>query len=391
MYISNIFKEETLKTLGKNNLIGKGSYGCVIKPPIITNYEKIYIEYNDIAQDDVGKLFKSGGEDNFKKELKILKGINNLDQDGDFTIKLKGANAFPDSLLLSNDNELKNCLDVKERTFKLLVYQIILENGGKEIEVLTKYSIPYEKFIRLFYIFLNGIKKMHSNNLIHRDIKPVNVLMSDTKISLIDFGISEDADKVYSKENYSYLSYLYPYYPIEFFIASILLKYRNDKDKFQNKLDTVIDILQENYLNNMFKEKKIYSIINEIQDFINEIKLRNYSYHDIFNADMAYKCDIYSLSFIIDKFANKIIYQNESQKILIYNLYKMCSEINPLKRASIDKLLSYIDEFQNIINLSHGGSYKMKRLVIPNIFNDNLNTKIHIYKNKNPYIVKFNK
>ncbi len=395
MFISNIFKTKSIKTLGKKTLIGEGSYGCVIKPAVVDKYEKIYIEYNDISDNDVGKLFRSIGEESFKKELKILKGINKIDPNGTFTVKLKGANAFNEKILLNQDTKIRKCLDINERTFedKILIYQIIIENGGNEVTNVPKNSIHYESFINMLHVFLEGIKYMKSVNLVHRDIKPPNVLISDTKISLIDFGISEEADKVFSKENIDYLSYMYPYYPPEFFISSLLMKYRNDKERFLEKLDTIIEYLEENYLNEMFKQKKIYSIINDIQDFINEIKLRNYSFHDVFNKEMAYKTDIYGISFIINEIANKIIYSNEKQKIAIYTLYKKCSEINPYKRVTIEQLLEYIKEIKNITFTSGGSKKKknnkqLKPLVIPKIHKTKINKEIKLYKKKTPYILK---
>ena len=85
----NIFDEDL------EDILFRSIYGIYVRIMIE------YIEYNDISQDDVGKLFKAyNGEESFKKELKILKGINNLDPEGTFTIKLKGANAFQETLLL---------------------------------------------------------------------------------------------------------------------------------------------------------------------------------------------------------------------------------------------------------------------------------------------------
>ena len=398
MFLSDIFKTKSIQTIGKKSLIGKGSYGCVIKPAIIDKFEKRYIEYDNESDNDVGKLFKNIDEKYFKKELKILKGIDKIDPNSIFTVKLKGANAISEDIFKSQSSDIKDCLDIREHSYglspsKKLIYQIIIENGGKEVKKISNYSVDYIHFLEMFKTFLFGIKNMHSVDLIHRDIKPENILVSDNKISLIDFGISEQADKIFNKENYDYLSYLYPYYPPEFFIASILLKYRNNKERFIVKLDNIIDILQNNYLNIMFKEKKIYSIVNELQDFINEIKLRNYGYYDVFNKDLAYKSDIYGLSFIINEFANKLIYTNENQKIAVYNLYKMCSEINPYKRANIDDLISYIDEIKDI-TIKYGGKSNRnkkilkKKLIIPKIHKEELNNKVNIDKKKNPYIIK---
>lgn len=358
MIFSQLFKNNSVKTMGKKTLIGEGSYGCVVKPPIIADkYVKKYVEYTDIAEDDVSKLFKNNEVSSFKNELKILIGVQKIDPDNLFTVKLKGANSF-DSYLLENNEDVYNCLEVSSNE-KSDIYQIILENGGKEISKLPKNSINYSEMILALIVFLENLKKMHSVDLIHRDIKPMNVLYnkSKNKLSLIDFGISEDANSVYSIDNASVLSYIYPYYPPEFYISFLLLKYRNDKVRFQQKLDDVLLNIENEYLIKFFEKSKIPAIMSSLEAFINEIKLKDYGFYDVFNASMAYKSDIYALSSIIKELANKIVYDNEKQNIGIHTLYKMCSEINPYKRPTIDNILNYIYEIKTI---TIGGCAKCK-------------------------------
>jgi serine/threonine protein kinase len=375
MFSTDIFNINSLKTIEKKTLIGQGSYGCVIQPAVSNNFIKEYINYDDINQEDVGKLFRPNSEDSFKKELKILNGIQKIDIDNSFTVKLKGANAF-NSSIIKDDNVLK-CLDIQDNNTKSyneqVVYQIILENGGKELYDVPKNSIQFDKFIELFKNLLRGIQKLHNYDIIHQDIKPANILISDKKISVIDFGISDKANNIYNKNNKDILEYLYPFYPPEFYIASLLLKYRNNKERFVQKLDTVLDTMQKEYFHKLFKESQIYNIRNQLQDFINDIKLHNYDYHNVFNKELAYKCDIYGIGFIIRELANKIIYTSENQKIIVYNLYKMCTEVNPYKRTSLNDLISYIQTTSNIKSLKTleqiGGNKKngMKRLYISKI------------------------
>jgi serine/threonine protein kinase len=345
MFSSDIFNTKSIQTLGKKSLLGQGASGCVIKPPVIYEYPKKYMEYENASDSDVAKLFRTELYDDFKAELKILIGIHQkLDPQHVFTVSLKGANVFPSNVL--TDKTVLNCLEKYSSEEPTEIYQIIMEDGGKELKQIPKSSISYDKFLQLFKVFLSGIQKMHSGNsrLVHRDIKPVNVLMSDTKISLIDFGISDIATNIYDKDSKIYLEYIYPYYPPEFYIASLLLKYRNNKPRFLQKLDGVIDIMQKNYFKILFKESQIPNIRNQLQDFINHIKLKDYGYHDVFNEQLAYKCDIYGIGFVLRELANKISYTSEKQKIVVYNLYNMCSEINPYKRTSLEQLITYMQD-----------------------------------------------
>jgi serine/threonine protein kinase len=340
MFSSDIFNTKTIQTLGRRSLLGQGASGCVIKPPVLNEYTKQYVEYQNPGENDVAKLFRTELQEGFKAELKILVGIQKIDPEHIFTVALKGANAFDSSLL--TDYTVLNCLEKDSTSVHSEIYQIIMENGGKELKQVAKSSIPYTRFIELFKTFILGIKKMHSNMLVHRDIKPVNVLLSDIKISLIDFGISDIAPNIYKKDSMAYLEYIYPFYPPEFYVASLLLKYRNDKTRFMQKLDEVMNTMQTQYFPLLFKDSQITGIRNQLQDFINHIKLHDYGYHDVFNDALAYKCDIYGIAFIIRELANKISYTSEKQKIVVYSLYTMCSEINPYKRASIDELIEFI-------------------------------------------------
>ena len=328
-------------------LIGEGSYGCVIQPPLKNQYVKKYVEYTNIRDDDVGKLFKPDNISSFKKELNLLTAVQKIDPNSTFTVALKGAFSInSSSIKLENVNK---CLNVSQAA-SVDIYQIVLAYGGKELSDVTRYSIPFSKCIKMLTVFLKGIKEMHSKEIIHRDIKPANVLVSDSKISLIDFGISEKAQDVFSNTNYRVLSYVYPYYPPEFFVSSLLLKYKNDKETFLMKLDDVIRFMEHEFFEKLFIKTHIPIVKSEIVNFINEIKKRNLSYDEVFNERMAYNCDIFSLSFVFKELASKIIYTNDEEKKLFMRLEKMSSEYNPFLRPSVSSMLELISNASNVSN-----------------------------------------
>ena len=141
-----------------NKLIGDGSYGCVIQPPIMKNIKKTYIKYTDKNKKDVGKIFKINYKsyNEFDKELKIFlqryKTIKDFDK---LSIKLKGANSIS---TINKYDELYDCLIDNKRYDSSLndkdnVYQIIYEYAGTNLHDLKCKTINFNKFTNMLYNF----------------------------------------------------------------------------------------------------------------------------------------------------------------------------------------------------------------------------------------------
>ena len=77
------------------------------------------------------------------------------------------------------DVDLKNCVIRMEFLEGVLLRDIIYSEG------LTSNSREY------VYVFGTYIGKLHKNGLIHGDPVPTNVIVSNSKVYLIDFGLSE--------------------------------------------------------------------------------------------------------------------------------------------------------------------------------------------------------
>ena len=369
-----------------NKLIGNGVYGCVINPPVTKN-EVPFMEYlDDKRYDDVGKLFKKSysNQENFKEEKKNALLTHDFDPGSIFTVKLKGANKIN-----SNDlsDEIRKCINVTGKNED--IYQLIYENGGIPLDKIKDRSITFSKFVELISRFLYGMKQMQEYGLCHRDIKPDNVLISDEKMNLIDFGLSDKLANVYIQQNSMFLQHISTIYPPEFYIASLLIEYRNDKIKFRNELSYVIDKMEQkmfdhiikdsegneyrvkmNYFEILFEKNIIDSLKDDIRDFLREIRIKNESFSEVFNADMARKCDIFSLLYIFKVLSKKVKITNEIQQRQIKTLIMMCKEFNPKKRATIDDLISFVEEMKEIAQLEMYGGKLRRCLKIPKIHNN---------------------
>jgi len=86
-------------------------------------------------------------------------------------------------------------------------YQLIMEyaEGGTLDELIKrKKLLNYDQAIFLFGQICNGIKFLHSNNIMHRDLKSNNILITKSRIvKLCDFGYSvrlKEYEKFFSLE-----------------------------------------------------------------------------------------------------------------------------------------------------------------------------------------------
>lgn len=149
--------------------LGDGGYGfvCKVKHKID---DKIYavkrVEFNSEAE----------------PEVKALARLDHPNIVRYFT-------CWPDS-----DNWMSNQETNEKSNRTYLFIQMEFCEGGTltswigERNYRGKQRIPLE-IHRIFYEISSGVEYIHSNNLIHRDLKPDNILFNDGKVKIGDFGL----------------------------------------------------------------------------------------------------------------------------------------------------------------------------------------------------------
>ena len=68
---------------------------------------------------------------------------------------------------------------------------IILEyiKNGNLFEYMNKQNMSLDQILSYFYQIVSAINYLHKKNILHRNIKPENVLIeNDKKVKLCDFG-----------------------------------------------------------------------------------------------------------------------------------------------------------------------------------------------------------
>lgn len=345
-------------------LIDSGSYGCVIKPPLFQDdiVIKDIIKYKDITGDDIGKIYK-GSREKFNTELVLLKKIEKIDPEGSFTVKLKGALEINGDAVKKHQT-LYTCVKNNSKKY----YEIILENGGFSLKSKL-YQVSYDNFIYYFKVFLLGMIELKNNNLVHCDIKPANVLINKNKLSLIDFGLTREAKKVYHNSSLNILSYKYPFYPPEFYISAIVLNRQHRRPIHELINDAFFDMEFDKYFaSKHYTKELIDSYKRGIEKFYDEILRRNYkSFEEIFNAELAYKADVFALAYVLKALNSNMIYDNDIQKDFVNHLYLRCVEPNPYDRISINELYDLVrNEYYKNKKTSGGFSSYKKHYSIDN-------------------------
>lgn len=333
-------------------LIGSGAYGCVVQPSIMKNTESNYINNNY-----VGKIFYDKVE--YEEELQQLNSFKllNIDPDNKFTVKTISYGELSLKDDIQNVSSLYNCIIKHNRGgfASGTVYQIILENGGKTLYSLTEkdISISFKKMLHLVGPFLLGIQRMHNAGFVHLDIKPLNILLNENKLSLIDFGLSMSNSSVFKEDLAGILSGVYNYYPDELNIAYNMLKHRNKRGReFLDELSSYINDTDGNFHKNLFQKHKeyMYVVIQELNNYVDEIykenitNINNITFESIFNKSLTHKIDTYSLSSLFSKLHDITKYENKEQEQAIEQLFNYCKQANPNKRKNINEIVEKYEE-----------------------------------------------
>lgn len=95
---------------------------------------------------------------------------------------------------LQGNKSIVNLYDYQllHRESKLLM---VMEKGDKDLhKILESYKqdIPLYELVTYIYEMLESVHYIHTNGVIHSDLKPANFLMVNGRLKLIDFGIASN-------------------------------------------------------------------------------------------------------------------------------------------------------------------------------------------------------
>ncbi len=404
--------------------LGQGSYGCVIRPPVRCNNNNLRKGTYEISDNYISKIIKTKFNDVAFSELNIGQKIFNIDKNHYYFVPFINACYFipqkhqdiayinkngktlsntPDANYVNEitDYNLLNFIDynseipeniIKENKNKCLLkndlryLNLIGPYGGENLSniLITKKSshIEYIKnnYWYIFTYLVNGLNLLHKKNIVHKDIKPLNIVVSfnyendfenelpiiNSKFRYIDFGLTihlnrkkytsndmsdllSDGTHFYTPMNIFAIKFIYKmikqgYDPYsKDFLYRLMTKvgkiYQKNRDYYHNEgiRHNYFQINKSSYSHshsynnksyylNPFKYEKIFKSMLEIyKNNKIESNIQNY----------LYGWDIFSLGITLSKIYIKAGINDSKFKNIIFRMI----EQEPEKRITIAELL----------------------------------------------------
>lgn len=419
---TNFKSKWTKKKQNGGEKLGQGSYGCVIRPPVRCNNNNLRKEAFEISDNYISKIIKTKFNDVAFSELNIGQKISNIDKNHHYFVPFINACYFipqkhPDiSYINKNGKTLSNTPDinslselsdynlldfidynseipdhiVKENKHKCLLkndlryLNLIGPYGGENLStILINKKSSHIEYIKnnYWYIFsylINGLNLLHKKNIIHKDIKPLNIVVSfdyendiqnelpiiNSRFKYIDFGLTihlnrkkylsndisdllSDGTHFYTPMNIFAIKFIYKMIKQGYdiysrdFLYRLMNKagkiYQKNRDYYHNEgicnnyfqMNNNSNSYNNNksYYLNPFKYEKIFKNILEMyKNNKIEANIQNY----------LYGWDIFSLGITLSKIYIRTGINDSKFKDVIFKMI----EQEPEKRITINELLT---------------------------------------------------
>ena len=156
-----------------------------------------FTQLNFLNQYEIIKFIKSGGygevllsKNKITKELVSIKKIDLKGFSPEDLYSISRESIYLSNLIHNNIIKIYGSFAYKNYLYNIMPYC----EGGELTQLINSNNYLSEKRIKEIFIqIVEGVKFIHENNVIHRDLKPNNILFLDkekTKVVIIDFGLS---------------------------------------------------------------------------------------------------------------------------------------------------------------------------------------------------------
>jgi serine/threonine-protein kinase len=169
---------------------------------------------------------------------------------------------------LNNPNFPKFISKFKDEDREGYILEYIDGEVFQDLLDIDKYKFNKNEIYKIGSQLLDLVEILHNNNIVHRDIRPTNVILKENKdIALIDFGLARIIDnKRYVKDiDYWFIGD----FLIHLYYSSYEETDEEDKPWFE-ELD--LNLEEKIFLKKLMNVEENYKSIDEIRNQLNKIK-----------------------------------------------------------------------------------------------------------------------
>ncbi len=239
------------------------------------NQETKYQILETIATGGMATIYR-GVQISLNREVVIKKLHPHLSEDANFVKRFKREAAILGKLQHEN---IVGIFDFYEKDGdKFIVLEYIKGKSLKQI-IREKHKIPVKFAVYILKEVLNGLTHVHKNHILHRDLKPDNIMVSDEGVvKLTDFGLAFGRESVNVTNPGTYVG-TPAYFPPEqltgqqltvasdiFSLGITFAEILTGKNPFEgkNQFETINNILYFHDLNIDFNANEIPQIVVDI-------------------------------------------------------------------------------------------------------------------------------
>lgn len=258
---------------------------------------------------------------------------------------------------------------------------------GKNIDEYFKEE-DTDKINSIFVQLINAFAYLEKNNILHRDVRPENVLIDDSgTVKLIDFGFGKNVNEVGNEENSIYLNWPVSQKPEELYsgvynsqteiffvgylIKNLLAKYEMNSFKYTELLRKMIEISPQKRINSFLTiQDEISNQAMETFDFSREQK----NIYRTFAEDLKNSISVIKDLLIVEKDIGIII--EKMKKVLRDNALEMYISNNyVLISCFIKSNYTYytgkeipVVEVKNFYNFLVSQSSEKREIILNNLY-----------------------